>query len=118
MSFMFPVLSRTCPYGLVAMSELGRAAGVATSVIDGLVTLTSTMLRRDFRSEGRNLAQLGRAGKTVSERSVDRGNGTDWLIRQRYRSLGEVWVNDEELAVSSSSPLRQRLSMTARGCAT
>ena len=55
------------PCGLVAISELGRAAGVATPVIDGLITLTSTMLRRDFRSEGRNLAQLGLAGKTVGE---------------------------------------------------
>ena len=36
-----------------------------------LITLTSTMLRRDFRSEGRDLAQLGLAGKTVGEiRSV------------------------------------------------
>jgi opine dehydrogenase len=55
------------PCGLVAMSELGRAAGVATPVIDGLVTLTSAMLRRDFRAEGRNLEQLGLAGKSVSE---------------------------------------------------
>jgi hypothetical protein len=52
---------------LVAMSELGRAAGVATPVIDGLITLTSTRLRRDFRSEGRILAQLGLAGKTVGK---------------------------------------------------
>ena len=55
------------PCGLVAMSELGRAAGVTTPVIDSLITLTSTMLRRDFRSEGRNLAQLGLSGKTVGE---------------------------------------------------
>ena len=55
------------PCGLVAMSELGRAAGVTTPVIDSLITLTSTMLRRDFRSEGRNLAQLGLSGKTVDE---------------------------------------------------
>jgi opine dehydrogenase len=55
------------PCGLVAMSELGRAASVATPVIDGLVTLTSTMLRRDFRSGGRNLERLGLAGKGVSE---------------------------------------------------
>ena len=55
------------PCGLVAMSELGRAAGVATPVIDGLVALTSAMLRRDFRAEGRNLEQLGLAGKGVSE---------------------------------------------------
>ena len=55
------------PCGLVAMSSLGRVAGVATPVIDGLVTLTSAMLGRDFRAEGRNLEQLGLAGKTVPE---------------------------------------------------
>jgi len=55
------------PCGLVAMSELGRAAGVATPLIDGLITLASTMRRRDFRAEGRSLAQLGRIGKTLGE---------------------------------------------------
>lgn len=55
------------PCGLVAMSELGRAAGVATPIIDSLITLTSTMLRRDFRSDGQNLAQLGLASQTVGE---------------------------------------------------
>jgi opine dehydrogenase len=55
------------PCGLVAMSGLGRAAGVATPVIDGLIALTSAMLRRDFRAEGRNLDRLGLAGKSVTE---------------------------------------------------
>ena len=55
------------PCRLVAISELGRAASVGTPVIDGLITQTSTMLRRDFRSEGRNLARLGLAGKRVGE---------------------------------------------------
>jgi len=55
------------PCGLVAMSELGRAAGVPTPVIDGLITLTSAMLRRDFRTDGRNLEQLGLTGKSVAE---------------------------------------------------
>jgi opine dehydrogenase len=55
------------PCGLVPMSSLGRAAGVATPVIDGLVALTSGMLGRDFRTEGRNLDVLGLAGKSVSE---------------------------------------------------
>jgi opine dehydrogenase len=49
------------------MSSLGRVAGVATPVIDGLVTLTSAMLGRDFRAEGRNLEHLGLDGKTVAE---------------------------------------------------
>jgi opine dehydrogenase len=55
------------PCGLVAISGLGRAAGVATPVIDGLIALTSAMLRRDFRSEGRTLERLGLAGKSVTE---------------------------------------------------
>lgn len=53
------------PCGLVAMSGLGQAAGVATPVIDGLVALTSAMLGRDFRAEGRNLESLGLAGKSA-----------------------------------------------------
>jgi opine dehydrogenase len=55
------------PCGLVAMASLGRAAGVATPVIDGLIALASAMLRRDFAAEGRNLDRLGLAGKTVAE---------------------------------------------------
>ena len=55
------------PCGLVAMSSLGRAAGVVTPVIDGLIALTSAMLGRDLRAEGRNLDRLGLGGKSVSE---------------------------------------------------
>jgi opine dehydrogenase len=55
------------PCGLVAMAALGDAAGVPTPVIDGLVALTSAMLRRDFGTEGRNLDHLGLAGKSVAE---------------------------------------------------
>ena len=49
------------------MSSLGRPAGVATPVVDGLVALTSAMLGRDLRAEGRNLDRLGLAGKSVTE---------------------------------------------------
>jgi opine dehydrogenase len=55
------------PCGLVAMSSLGRVAGVATPVIDGLIAITSAMLGRDFRAEGRNLDHLGLGGKTVDQ---------------------------------------------------
>jgi opine dehydrogenase len=55
------------PCGLVAMAALGSAAGVSTPVIDGLIALTSAMLGRDFRAEGRSLDRLGLAGKTVAE---------------------------------------------------
>ena len=55
------------PCGLVPMSSLGRAAGVATPVIDGLIALTSAMLGRDFRGEGRTLEALGLTGRSVAE---------------------------------------------------
>lgn len=55
------------PCGLVAMSALGDAAGVATPVIDGLIALSSAMLGRDFVAEGRNLAYLGLGGKNVEQ---------------------------------------------------
>jgi opine dehydrogenase len=63
------------PCGLVAMSSLGHAAGVGTPVIDGLVALTSAMLGRDLRAEGRTLDALGLAGKSVAEiRAIAEGD--------------------------------------------
>jgi opine dehydrogenase len=55
------------PCGLVAMSALGDAVGVATPVIDGLIALSGAMLARDFMKEGRNLEYLGLAGKSVEQ---------------------------------------------------
>ncbi len=55
------------PCGLVPMSALGDAAGVATPVIDGLIALSSAMLGRDFAREGRSLEHLGLAGRTAGE---------------------------------------------------
>ena len=55
------------PCGLVAMSALGEAVGVATPVIDGLIALCGAMLGRDFTKEGRNLEYLGLAGKNAEQ---------------------------------------------------
>lgn len=66
-SFQHKYVVEDVPCGLVAMSALGHAAGVSTPVIDGLIAVTSAMLGRDFRREGRNLEQLGLAGKSVAE---------------------------------------------------
>jgi opine dehydrogenase len=67
------------PCGLVAMSALGGAAGVATPVIDGLIALSSAMLGRDFMMEGRNLQRLGLEGKNVEQiaRIFERGPTTE-----------------------------------------
>jgi len=55
------------PCGLVPMSALGDAVGVATPVIDGLIALSSAMLGRDFMKDGRNRAYLGLAGKNAEQ---------------------------------------------------
>ncbi|MBX5457371.1 MAG: NAD/NADP octopine/nopaline dehydrogenase family protein [Thermogemmatispora sp.] len=52
-------LHEDIPFGLVPMSELGRALGVATPVMDALITLASCISRRDYRAEGWTLARLG-----------------------------------------------------------
>ncbi len=52
-------LHEDIPFGLVPMSELARACGVATPVMDALITLTSSMNRVDYRARGWTLARLG-----------------------------------------------------------
>lgn len=51
-------------YGLVPMSEIGKLAGVKTPVMDALITLASTALGVDFRTEGLSLKKMGLAGVT------------------------------------------------------
>ena len=60
-------IAEDVPCGLVAMSELGRAAGVPTPVIDGLISTSSALAGRDFRAEGRTLERLGLAGMSVPQ---------------------------------------------------
>lgn len=55
------------PTGLVPLSELGRALGVNTPIIDAVVELGSSLLNREFRKEGRTLQRLGLAGLTAQE---------------------------------------------------
>jgi opine dehydrogenase len=50
------------PTGLVPISELGRACGAPTPVMDTLITLAAALCGRDFRSSGRNLKRLGMVG--------------------------------------------------------
>lgn len=55
------------PTGLVPLSELGKAVGVKTPTIDAVVELGSSLLKREFRKEGRTLQRLGLAGMTAQE---------------------------------------------------
>lgn len=55
-------LTEDVPYALVLASSIGDAVDVETPVIDGLIALTSAMLARDFRAEGRTLERLGLGG--------------------------------------------------------
>lgn len=47
------------PFGVVPISELGRARGAGTPVADALITLASSMNRVDYRAQGWTLERLG-----------------------------------------------------------
>jgi opine dehydrogenase len=49
-------------WGLVPWSEMGRAFGVQTPVMDALIALGGVLNGRDYRAEGLTLARLGIAG--------------------------------------------------------
>lgn len=51
-------LTEDIPTGLIPMSELGRAIGVKTPLMDSIITITSSLLNIDFRKNGRTLNSL------------------------------------------------------------
>jgi opine dehydrogenase len=60
-------LTEDLPYGLVTWAALAAQVGVATPLMDAIITLVSTMLGRDCRAEGRSPADLGLAGLTPAQ---------------------------------------------------
>jgi opine dehydrogenase len=50
------------PYGLVAIAELGRIAGVPTPVADAVIDIAAIVAARPFRSEGLTAERMGIAG--------------------------------------------------------
>jgi opine dehydrogenase len=50
------------PYGLMTAASIADEIGVPVPVISALISLSGTMLGRDFRHTGRTLARLGLAG--------------------------------------------------------
>jgi opine dehydrogenase len=54
-------------YGLVPMAEIGRLTGVATPVMEALITLASTAHATDYRIEGLTLEKMGLAAVRQSD---------------------------------------------------
>jgi opine dehydrogenase len=59
-------LTEDVPYSLVLASDIGAAVGVATPVVDGLVSIASAATGHDYRATGRTLATLGLAGRDAA----------------------------------------------------
>jgi opine dehydrogenase len=74
-SFDHKYISEDVPVGLVPMSQIGRAAGVATPAIDALIETVRYMTGKDYAAEGRTLARMGLAGMNKAElqRTVEEG---------------------------------------------
>lgn len=56
-------ISEDLPYGLVPLSELGKATGTPTPAIDALIMIAGLLLGTDMRRSGRHLESLGLAGQ-------------------------------------------------------
>jgi opine dehydrogenase len=55
------------PYGLVAIAELGRLAGVPTPCADAVIDIASIVAARTFRQEGLTRERMGIAGMSAAE---------------------------------------------------
>ena len=59
-------LNEDIPYGLVAIAELGRLAGVATPCADAVIDIASIVAARPYRQRGLTLERMGIAGMTAA----------------------------------------------------
>lgn len=60
-------MTEDCPNGLVPWTDLGKACGVPTPVMDGIIAIYTIVHERDWRTEGRTLKKLGLAGMSREE---------------------------------------------------
>jgi opine dehydrogenase len=60
-------LNEDVPYGLVAIAELGRLAGVPTPGADAVIAIASIVAARPYRRDGLTLDRMGIAGMTVAQ---------------------------------------------------
>jgi opine dehydrogenase len=61
-SFEHKYISEDVPVGLVPMSALGAAAGIATPAIGALIEIVHCMTGKDYAAEGRTLRRMGLSG--------------------------------------------------------
>ena len=76
-SWTHKYIAEDVPVGLVPMSALGRAAGVATPAIDAVILLAQTLAGNDFAAEARTLGRMGLASMDAAQirRIVSTGFG-------------------------------------------
>ena len=55
------------PYGLLAIAELGKVAGVPTPCADAVIDIATVVAARPFRREGLTRERMGIAGLTAAE---------------------------------------------------
>jgi opine dehydrogenase len=74
-SFEHKYVAEDVPVGLMPMSALGRAAGVATPAIDAVIEMVQHLTGKDFTAEARTLERMGLAGMDASKirRIVEEG---------------------------------------------
>lgn len=60
-------LTEDIPTGVLPIMELGKAAGVATPLLESMVNICEALLNMDLHSNGRNLKNLGLDGKNKQE---------------------------------------------------
>jgi opine dehydrogenase len=60
-------LNEDVPFGLVAIAELGRAAGIPTPCADAVIDIASIVAARPFRRDGLTRERMGIGGMTAAE---------------------------------------------------
>ncbi len=75
-SLEYRFLSQDLSCVSVTVSALGGVANVATPVTDAVITMSGALTGVDYWSTGRNLANLGLDGKSVSEIKAITASGT------------------------------------------
>lgn len=66
-SFQHRYLTEDIPYGLDAIEDMGKKAGVPTPITTSMINIAQVLVGRDLREERRSLEKLGLAQKSVDE---------------------------------------------------